>query len=82
MRTGRLAGVALDVYDPEPPPADFPLLPLTATHNVLLTPHMASRTKVAVENMSWVVRDVMNVLNGEPATWPAPMTQRLPLAAG
>ena len=72
VRSGTLHGVALDVYDPEPPPADFPLLPLTSTHNVLLTPHVASRTKVAVENMSWVVRDVMNVLNDEPPQWPAP----------
>ena len=72
VRSGKLHGVALDVYDPEPPPADFPLLPLTATHNVLLTPHMASRTMVAVENMSWVVRDVMAVLDGERPEWPAP----------
>ena len=71
VRSGRLAGVALDVYDPEPPPADFPLLPLTRTHNVLLTPHMASRTRVAVENMSWVVRDVMAVLRGERPAHPA-----------
>ena len=73
VKSGRLHGVALDVYDPEPPPADFPLLALTRTHNVLLTPHVASRTKVAVENMSWVVRDVMNVLNDEPPQFPAPL---------
>ena len=70
---GRLAGVALDVYDPEPPPADFPLLALVEQgENVLLTPHMASRTKSAVENMSWVVRDVIAVLSGEPPRFPAP----------
>ena len=40
--------------------------------NVLLTLHMAARTHTAVENMSWVVRDVVEVLNGRPATWPAP----------
>ena len=34
--------------------SDFPLLGMD---NVLLTPHMASRTGTALENMSWVVRD-------------------------
>src|SRR4051812_19764819 len=38
IRSGHLAGAALDVYWPEPPPADFPLL---GFDNVLLTPHVA-----------------------------------------
>jgi D-3-phosphoglycerate dehydrogenase len=57
------------VFDPEPPGADSPLL---GFDNVLLTPHMAARTDTAVENMSWVVRDVVEVLNGRPPTYPAP----------
>src|SRR5262245_13864678 len=65
----RIAGAAIDVFDPEPPPADYPLLGLD---NVLLSPHMAARTYTAVENMSWVVRDVMDVLNGRPPKYPAP----------
>ncbi len=69
IRAGRLAGAALDVYHPEPPPADFPLLGLS---NVLLTPHLAARTSTAMENMSWVVRDVLAVLNGEKPKFPAP----------
>ena len=69
VRTGRLAGAALDVFAPEPPPADFPLLGM---ENVLLTPHMASRTHTAMENMSWVVRDVVAVLQGRSPTHPAP----------
>ena len=69
IRGDRLFGAALDVYWPEPPPADFPLLGLD---NVLLTPHLAARTGTALENMSWVVRDVMAVLNGRPAKCPAP----------
>ena len=40
--------------------------------NVLLTPHMAARPHTAVETMSWVVRDVVAVLNGQPPTYPAP----------
>ena len=68
IRSERLAGAALDVYAPEPPPADFPLLKLP---NVLLAPHMAARTGTALENMSWVVRDVVAVLNGEKPKYPA-----------
>jgi phosphoglycerate dehydrogenase-like enzyme len=69
IREKRIAGAALDVFDPEPPPADYPLL---GFDNVLLTPHMAARTHTAVENMSWVVRDVVEVMNGRPARYPAP----------
>jgi D-3-phosphoglycerate dehydrogenase len=69
VRGGRLAGAALDVFDPEPPGPDFPLLGLD---NVVLTPHMAARTRSAMENMSWVVRDVMEVLCGRPPRHPAP----------
>ncbi|MEZ0266276.1 MAG: NAD(P)-dependent oxidoreductase [Phycisphaerae bacterium] len=69
IRHKRLAGAALDVYHPEPPPPGFPLLGLD---NVLLTPHLAARTHSALENMSWVVRDVMRVINGEKPRYPAP----------
>jgi phosphoglycerate dehydrogenase-like enzyme len=69
MRAGKLAGAVIDVYDPEPPPADFPLLGMD---NVILTPHMASRTSIATENMSWVVRDVVEVLEGRAPQYPAP----------
>jgi D-3-phosphoglycerate dehydrogenase len=69
IREKRLHGAALDVYWPEPPAADFPLL---GFDNVLLTPHLAARTGTALENMSWVVRDVMAVLNGEMPKCPAP----------
>jgi phosphoglycerate dehydrogenase-like enzyme len=69
LREKRLAGAMIDVYDPEPPAAGFALLGMT---NVLLTPHMAARTYTAIENMSWVVRDVVEVLNGRPPKYPAP----------
>jgi len=65
----RLAGAALDVFHPEPPLPDFPLLGLD---NVLLTPHLAARTGTALENMSWVVKDVIEVLEGRPPKYPAP----------
>jgi D-3-phosphoglycerate dehydrogenase len=69
IRSGRLAGAAIDVFHPEPPGSDFPLLGLD---NVLLTPHLAARTYTAIENMSWVVRDVLAVLQGERPRFPAP----------
>ncbi len=69
IRAKRLAGAALDVYSPEPPLADFPLLNLD---NVLLTPHLAARTETAMQNMSWVVRDVLAVIAGKSPQYPAP----------
>ena len=39
---GRIKGAALDVFDPEPLPADHPL---TKLDNVLLTPHIAGASK-------------------------------------
>ena len=69
VRSGHIAAAALDVFDPEPPPADFPLL---GFENVILTPHMASRTAIAIENMSWVVKDVAAVLEGQKPKFSAP----------
>ena len=69
IRGKKLAGAALDVFAPEPPAADFPLLGMD---NVILTPHLAARTYTAIENMSWVVRDVVEVLEGRAPKFPAP----------
>ncbi len=59
----------LDVHDPEPIPADSPLWSLP---NVTLTPHIAAGTRQAKDAMSWVVRDVIRVLSGEPPEHPVP----------
>jgi phosphoglycerate dehydrogenase-like enzyme len=69
LRANRIAGAGIDVFAPEPPPADFPLL---GFENVLLTPHVAARTATAMENMSWVVRDLVGVLRGDKPMYPAP----------
>lgn len=58
----------LDVHAPEPPPKDYPLF---GHPNVVLLPHLASRTTQALANMSWVVRDVLRVLRGEAPQWAA-----------
>lgn len=66
------ARAVLDVHDPEPlPPLSPDRYPLYGIGNVRLLPHLASRTHLAVENMGWVVRDVVGVLEGRPATHPA-----------
>ncbi len=60
LEAKRIAGAALDVYDQEPPQADFPLLKLD---NCVLTPHLGASTaeaqvNVAVE-IAYTVRDAL-----------------------
>jgi len=59
----------LDVHDPEPFDDSYPLLGLP---NARLYPHLAGRTDTALSNMSWVVRDVIAVLEGASPRFPAP----------
>ena len=47
---------------------DDPLLGCAGAH---LYPHLASRTRTAMANMSEVVRDVWAVLDGRAPRWPA-----------
>jgi phosphoglycerate dehydrogenase-like enzyme len=75
LADGHLAGAGLDVFDPEPPSPDNPLLRM---RNVVVTPHIASNTDQGVLRMSQsVVDQVLQVLAGErpsflidPAAWP------------
>jgi len=61
----------LDVHDPyEPMDAGYPLL---GVENAFLTPHIAAATAAARLGMSWVVRDVVAVLEGAEPRWPASM---------
>ena len=72
MQAGRLAGVGLDVTDPEPLPDDHPLRTIP---NVLISPHHASRTletdAAALARLSENVRSVLagkkpaNLVNAE-----------------
>lgn len=68
LNNGQLAGAALDVFDPEPPPLDHPIL---AAPNVVVTPHVASRSHAGLERMNDVVDDVIRVLNCESPQYPA-----------
>lgn len=63
LQEGWIAGAGLDVYDPEPLPADSPLLGMD---NVILSPHMAAHTDEALYRMAMVVTDVLAVIEGRP----------------
>ena len=71
LRSEKIAGAALDVYDVEPLPADHPLLELD---NVLLAPHLGYSTGdtlrhffvASLENVqAWLDGSPINVLNEE-----------------
>jgi D-3-phosphoglycerate dehydrogenase len=44
LSAGKVAGAAIDVFDPEPPPGDHPLIGLP---QVLVTPHLGASTEEA-----------------------------------
>lgn len=62
LNSGHLAGVGLDVTDPEPLPSDHPLY---SFDHVTITPHIASATHATRRNMARLsVDNVLAVLNG------------------
>lgn len=70
LANGSLGGYAVDVYDPEPPDRNSPLL---RHPRVLATPHMAAMTTDALEAMAVTVAEgVADVLAGAVPDHPAP----------
>jgi phosphoglycerate dehydrogenase-like enzyme len=64
LQSGHLGGAGLDVFNPEPPPRDHPILQLP---NVVCTPHMATGTIEAHhEKASAQFENMQRVLRGEP----------------
>nr|HMN31303.1 NAD(P)-dependent oxidoreductase [Caldilineaceae bacterium] len=63
MQEGHFAAVGLDVFDPEPPHPDHPLLKM---RNVVATPHIAPSTDKGISAMMHGVADqVIQVLAGQ-----------------
>jgi D-3-phosphoglycerate dehydrogenase / 2-oxoglutarate reductase len=73
LKEGQVAAAALDVYETEPPPTDYPLRDLS---NIVFTPHLAASTAEAQESvgleialairsllLDGVIRNAVNVPN-------------------
>ena len=66
LRSGHLAGAAVDVFDPEPPMTNHPLFTLP---NTICTPHIASYTTASVLRMEVMAcEQIASALRGERPT--------------
>ncbi len=62
-KDGTLGGYATDVLEQEPPPADHPFIGIA---NIIVTPHIASRTHESVERQGVrAARNIVNFLRGD-----------------
>jgi D-3-phosphoglycerate dehydrogenase / 2-oxoglutarate reductase len=59
LKSGQIAAAALDVYESEPPPADFPLRSLS---NVVFTPHLGASTAEAQESVGIEIAEAIRSL--------------------
>lgn len=68
LKEKKIAGAALDVFNPEPPTKDAPFFQLD---NVILTPHNAALTKEATSRMALhAAMGIDEVLSGKKPSWP------------
>ena len=64
LSAGTIAAAGVDVFDPEPPPADHPLLRLA---NLVTSPHMAGVTRESIDRMAvQAALNVLSVFDGKP----------------
>lgn len=77
LQAGWIAGAALDVFDPEPLPADHPLLALP---NLIATPHMAFYSEESMLELErQAAQNVAAILSGRrPASVVNPEVLKLP----
>lgn len=63
LEDGHVGGAALDVFETEPPPADYPLL---KAPNTVFTPHLGASTEEAQENVGIEIAEAVkaNLLEG------------------
>ncbi len=63
LTEGHVGGAALDVFEVEPPPADYPLL---QAPNTVFTPHLGASTDEAQENVGIEIAEAIkdHLLNG------------------
>jgi glyoxylate reductase len=68
LQSGEIAGAALDVTDPEPLPADHPLLDAP---NLLVVPHVGSATvRTRAKMAAMAVENLLAALDGRPMPHP------------
>lgn len=67
LQTRRIAAAGIDVFEPEPIPANHPL---TRLPNVVITPHIASAGKETRQKMAGMcVENILAGLQGTPIPW-------------
>jgi D-3-phosphoglycerate dehydrogenase len=71
LESGKIAGAALDVFDPEPPRPGNPLL---HRENVIVTSHLGAMTEESLHNMAvMVAQGVLDVLEGRTPQYRVPL---------
>jgi len=67
LKSGTIAGAGLDVFVPEEPPLDHPLM---SCENAIFAPHSAAQTPEANLAYAEVVNDILLVLSGKAPKFP------------